>query len=61
MAIIKYNNKEIDTLARLMRAEALDEGELGMLMVGKLIENVKISLCYGRTVEDACPYNFGWC
>ena len=31
MSIIKYTNKERDLLARLMRAEAVGEGDLGML------------------------------
>ena len=39
--IINYTNYELDLLARLMRSEALSEGELGMLMVG----NVAINRC----------------
>ena len=35
MAIIRYTDTERDLLARLMRAEAIGEGDLGMLMVGK--------------------------
>ena len=35
--IIKYNTKERDLLARLMRAEAVGEGDLGMLMVGNVV------------------------
>ena len=34
--IVKYTEKELDLLARLMRAEALGEGNLGMLMVGNV-------------------------
>ena len=34
--IVSYNSKELDLLARIMRAEALNEGELGMLMVGNV-------------------------
>ena len=34
MMIVKYTEKEMELLARLMRAEALGEGNLGMLMVG---------------------------
>ena len=30
--IINYTENELDLLARLMRAEALSEGDLGMLM-----------------------------
>ena len=34
--VIKHNEKEISLLARLMRAEAEGEGQLGMLMVGNV-------------------------
>ena len=36
MAVIPYNEKEVKLLARLMRAEAEGEGQLGMLMVGNV-------------------------
>src|SRR2546428_13809040 len=36
MAVIKVNEKDIKTLARLMRAEAEGEGEQGMMMVGNV-------------------------
>lgn len=36
IAVIKYNNKEVELLARLMRAEAESDGKLGMLMVGNV-------------------------
>ena len=36
MAVIKYNQKEIDLLARLMRAEAEGDGKMGMLLVGNV-------------------------
>lgn len=43
-------------LARIMRAEALSEGELGMLMVGNVIINRLIANCYTfknlRTISD---------
>ena len=45
MAIVKYNTKERDLLARLMRAEAVGEGDLGMLMVGNVVINRVISNC----------------
>ena len=45
MAIIKYTDKERDLLARLMRAEAVGEGDLGMLMVGNVGINRIISNC----------------
>lgn len=57
MAIIKYNCKEVDTLARLMRAEALGEGELGMLMVGNVVINRALADCLTfrniTTINDA--------
>ena len=34
--LVNYNTKELDLMARLMRAEALGEGNLGMLMVGNV-------------------------
>lgn len=36
MAVIKYNEEEVKLLARLIRAEAESEGQLGMLMVGNV-------------------------
>lgn len=36
MAVIKTNSEQTKLLARLMRAEAEGEGELGMLMVGNV-------------------------
>ncbi|WP_332635020.1 cell wall hydrolase [Halalkalibacter flavus] len=39
MAVIKANSSDIDMLARLMRAEAEGEGELGMLMAGNTMVN----------------------
>lgn len=45
MAIVAYNTKEIDLLARLMRAEATGEGNLGMLMVGNVGINRVIGNC----------------
>ena len=41
--LIKYSNKELDLCAKLMRAEALSEGELAMLMIGNVIVNRAIS------------------
>src|SRR5574344_18455 len=43
--IVKYTDKELDLLARLMRAEALGEGNLGMLMVGNVGINRIIGNC----------------
>ena len=54
--LIKYSNKELDLCARLMRAEALSDGELGMLMVGNVIVNRAIANCLDfksiRTISD---------
>lgn len=36
MAVVAHTEKEIELLARLMRAEAEGEGQLGMLMVGNV-------------------------
>ena len=44
--LINYTSKELDMMARLMRAEALAEGNLGMLMVGNVIVNRAIATCY---------------
>ena len=45
MSIVQYNTKELELLARLMRAEALGEGDLGMLMVGNVAINRVIGNC----------------
>ena len=45
MALISYTSKELDLLARLMRAEALGDGNLGMLMVGNVAINRIICNC----------------
>lgn len=45
MGIIKYTTKERDLLARLMRAEAVGEGDLGMLMVGNVGVNRVLADC----------------
>ena len=44
--VVKYNQKELELLARLMRAEALGEGNLGMLMVGNVGINRVLANCY---------------
>ena len=36
MSVVKHNEEEVKLLARLMRAEAEGEGQLGMLMVGNV-------------------------
>lgn len=55
--LINYTTKELDLLARIMRAEALAEGDLGMLMVGNVVVNRAIADCLDfkniRTIYDA--------
>ena len=46
MAIIKYTENELNNLARLMRAEAVSDGDFGMLMVGNVAINRVIAECY---------------
>ena len=61
--LINYTDKELDLCARLMRAEALAEGELGMLMVGNVIVNRAIANCLDfkniRTITDVIYQNPG--
>ncbi|RKP56122.1 cell wall hydrolase [Cohnella endophytica] len=45
MAVVKTNSEDVRTLARLMRAEAEGEGELGMLMVGNVGVNRILGNC----------------
>ncbi|MFC7364754.1 MULTISPECIES: cell wall hydrolase [Bhargavaea] len=56
MARVKYRDKDIDLIARMMRAEAEGEGQLGMLMVGNVIVNRAVADCLDfrdvRTIED---------
>ncbi len=56
MAVIKHTTKEIELLARLMRAEAEGEGNLGMLMVGNVGVNRAVANCLDfkdiRTIEQ---------
>ncbi len=56
MAVIKYNEAQLDMLARLMRAEAEGDGELGMLLVGNVGVNRVLADCLDfkdiRTLED---------
>lgn len=61
--LINYTTKELDLCARLMRAEALSEGDLGMLMVGNVIVNRAIANCLDfkniRTINDVIYQNPG--
>ena len=63
MSIIKHNTKEKELLARLMRAEALGEGDLGMLMVGDVIVNRALANCLTfkniNTISDVVYQNPG--
>lgn len=43
--IVPYNTSELNLLARLIRAEALAEGDLGMLMVGNVVTNRVLANC----------------
>lgn len=51
--LINYTTKEKDLLARIMRAEALNEGDLGMLMVGNVVVNRVVANCYTFTNIDS--------
>lgn len=55
--LVNYTSKERDLLARLMRAEAVGEGNLGMLMVGNVVLNRTIADCLTftniRTITQA--------
>jgi len=57
MSIIKYTSKEKELLARIMRAEAVGEGNLGMLMVGNVVINRTLANCLTfkniKTITDA--------
>lgn len=63
MGIIKYTSKERDLLARLMRAEAVGEGNLGMLMVGNVGVNRVLADCLTfsniRTISEMIYQNPG--
>lgn len=55
--IINYTDRELDLLARIMRSEALGEGNLGMLMVGNVVANRVLADCLTfkniNSIEDA--------
>lgn len=61
--IVNYTTKERDLLARLMRAEAIGEGNLGMLMVGNVGVNRTIANCLTfkniRTISEMIYQNPG--
>lgn len=45
MAVVAHNEEDVKMLARLLRAEAEGEGELGMLLVGNVGVNRVRSAC----------------
>ena len=61
--LLKYTTKELDLLARIMRAEALNEGNLGMLMVGNVGVNRTLGRCLTfkniNTIQDVIYQNPG--
>lgn len=56
MAVVKAREKDVELLARLIRAEAEGEGQLGMLMVGNTGINRVLADCLDftniRTIEE---------
>lgn len=56
MARVKYTDKDVALMARMMRAEAEGEGRLGMLMVGNVIVNRQKADCLDfeelRSIRD---------
>lgn len=44
--LVTSSSNEKNLLARIMRAEALNEGNLGMLMVGNVVLNRVVANCY---------------
>ncbi|MCR8645650.1 cell wall hydrolase [Paenibacillus sp. N1-5-1-14] len=56
MAVIKANSEDVKLLARLMRAEAEEDGDAGMLMVGNVGVNRILGDCMDfkdiRSVRD---------
>ncbi|MCD7808521.1 MAG: cell wall hydrolase [Erysipelotrichaceae bacterium] len=45
MPRIAYNDADVELLARIMKAEALGEGDEGMLMVGNVVVNRVVAEC----------------
>ncbi len=43
--VVQHSSKDVDLLARLMRSEAVGEGEYGMLMVGNVAVNRVLANC----------------
>ena len=61
--LIKCTSKELDMMARLMRSEALSDGNIGMILVGDVIINRALANCYTfkniRTIEDVIKQSPG--
>ena len=61
--LIQSTSKEKELLARIMRAEAIGEGDLGMLMVGNVVVNRALANCLTftntRTITDVIYQNPG--
>lgn len=55
--IVSYTSIERDLLARIMRAEAISDGDYAMLMVGNVVVNRVLADCYTfkdiHTITDA--------
>jgi N-acetylmuramoyl-L-alanine amidase len=49
MAVVAHNSQELDLLARLIRAEAEGDGQLGMLLVGNVGINRVLANCLDFT------------
>ena len=59
MPIIKYTDSEFNNLARLMRAEAVGDGDLGMLMVGNVVINRVLAECYTfKKTPEVWQFNY---
>jgi len=59
MAVIKTNQKDIETLARLMRAEAESDGKMGMLCVGNVCVNRVLANCHDfKDINDIQAMTF---
>lgn len=56
MSVVAHNEEEVKLLARLMRAEAEGDGDLGMLMVGNVGINRVLANCLDfvdiRTIQQ---------
>lgn len=52
MAVVKARKRDVDLLARLLRAEAVGEGELGMLLVGNVgINRIRANCSDFKTIR----------